>query len=90
MLTNSGLVAHVTRAFNEKWKYVYGTIGKKLTRDIIGDLLQRYPEETQRSLEIIETFICERTVDCVNLIKSYLWWDSENERTMKTILNMIK
>ncbi len=85
MFTNLGLVAHVTRAFNEKWKYVYGTIGKKLTRDIIGDLLQRYPEETQRCLEIIETFICERTVDCVNLIKSYLWWDSETDAPIYNI-----
>lgn len=73
--TNIGLVQHANKALAEKWEYVNGTIGKILTRAIINDLLQRYPEQTKKYLDTIETFIGERTTDCINLIKSYLWWN---------------
>lgn len=73
--TNTGLVQHAKKALNEKWQYVYGTIGQVLTASIISQKQQQYPNEINKHLSLIRTFIGKRTVDCVNLIKSYLWWN---------------
>ena len=82
MFTNMGLVQHVKKAFNEKWQYVYGTIGQVLTASIISQKQQQYPNEINKHLSLIRTFIGKRTVDCVNLIKSYLWWnENKNDVT---------
>ena len=75
MFTNLGLVQHVKKALNENWQYVYGTIGQVLTASIISQKQQQYPNEINKHLSLIRTFIGKRTVDCVNLIKSYLWWN---------------
>lgn len=75
--TNLGLVQHVKRALNEHWQYVYGTIGQVLTASIIGQKQLQYPDQINKHLSLIRTFIGRRTVDCVNLIKSYLWWNPE-------------
>ncbi len=79
MFTNLGLVQHVKRALDEKWQYVYGTIGQVLTASIISQKQLQYPDEINQHLSLIRTFIGKRTVDCVNLIKSYLWWDNNKQ-----------
>jgi len=76
MFTNVGLVEHCKKALNEGWQYVYGTIGQVLTENILKQKQQQYPDQINKYMDLIQTFIGKRTVDCVNLIKSYLWWDS--------------
>lgn len=79
MFTNLGLVQHVKRALNEGWKYVWGTIGKVLTNKIIEEKRVQYPDQINKYISLIKTFIGLRTTDCVNLIKSYLWWNAEKQ-----------
>jgi len=79
MFTNIGLVAHAKKALAENWKYVYGTIGQVLTASIISQKQLQYPDQINKHLSLIRTFIGKRTVDCVNLIKSYLWWDNKKQ-----------
>mgnify|MGYP000901343487 CR=1 FL=1 len=79
MFTNIGLTNHALRAYDEKWKYVWATIGKKLTNQIVLDVQQRYPDNINKYLSLIKTFLGQRTCDCVNLIKSYLWWNKEKD-----------
>lgn len=77
MFTNIGLVEHVKKAYDDGWKYVWGTIGQVLTDSIIAQKQAQYPEEINKNLALIKSYVGKRTVDCVNLIKSYLWWDKK-------------
>lgn len=73
--TNTGLVEHAKKALSEKWGYVYGTWGQVLNEKILNDKLKQYPDNVkQYELFIRRNWIGKRTVDCVGLIKSYLWW----------------
>lgn len=76
MFDNLGLIRHVKKALDEKWQYVYGTIGQILTTAIIAQKQAQYPDQINKNINLIRTFIGRRTVDCVTLIKSYFWWDS--------------
>lgn len=76
MYTNIGLVEHCERALVEDWGYVYGTYGKVLTEKYLDQKYTQYPKQIGKHLDFIKANnIGKRTVDCVNLIKSYLWWD---------------
>jgi len=77
--TNYGLVSHAQRALKEGWKYAYGTIGQILTETVLAQKLKQYPNEIQKNYDLIKKYIGQRTVDCVNLIKSYLWWDDKKD-----------
>lgn len=77
--TNIGLVQHVKKALAEGWEYVYGTIGQVLTKVILAQKADQYPEQIYKYYSLVQSFIGKRTVDCVNLIKSYLWWDHEKQ-----------
>lgn len=83
--TNTGLVQHVKKALNENWQYVYGTIGQVLTTAILNQKQQQYPDQINKYLSLIKTFIGKRTVDCVNLIKSYLWWNEQKNDVIYSI-----
>ncbi|NLM10800.1 MAG: C40 family peptidase [Clostridiaceae bacterium] len=75
MKNNIGLVEHSKKALAEEWGYVYGTFGKILTKDLLNSKLKQYPEQIERYKNyILESYIGKRTVDCVGLIKSFLWW----------------
>lgn len=75
MFNNLGLISHVKKALDEKWQYVYGTIGQILTTTILAQKQAQYPDQINKNINLIRTFIGRRTVDCINLIKSYFWWD---------------
>lgn len=83
--TNKGLVDHARKALSEKWCYVYGTIGLLLTDAIIKQKQAQYPEQINKYLNLIKTYIGRRSVDCVNLIKSYLWWDDSKNGPVYSI-----
>ena len=78
MFTNIGLVNHVKKALDERWEYVYGTIGQVFTEIILAQKAAQYPEQIYKYYSLVKSFIGKRTVDCVCLIKSYLWWDSQS------------
>ncbi len=79
MFTNLGLVEHVKKALVEKWGYVYGTIGQILTEAILQYKMKQYPNNVpQYETFIRENWMGRRTADCVNLIKSYIWWNNGN------------
>jgi len=78
-LTNIKLVEHCKIALQQKWGYVYGTFGTVLTEPLLQQKLKQYPS----NVKIYEAFIRQnwmnkRVVDCVGLIKSYLWWNGGN------------
>lgn len=75
--TNIGLVAHAKKALSEKWGYVYGTIGQVLTEAILKQKQIQYPDKINRYIDFIrKNWLGKRTADCVNLIKSYFWWNT--------------
>lgn len=84
--TNMGLVAHAKKALSEKWGYVWGTYGMILTNALFEQKLKQYPDDVGNYRDFIKNnWLSKRTVDCVGLIKSYIWWDNE-----KTILYTIQ
>jgi len=79
MKTNIGLVEHAKKAFAEGWGYVYGTIGQVLTESVLKQKQVQYPNNINQYLDFIKSnWLGKRTVDCVGLIKSYLWWNGGN------------
>jgi len=99
MKTNWGLVNHVKMALEESWGYVYGTFGQILTPPLLDYKLTQYSDQITKYIEYIrENYLGKRTVDCIGLIKSYLWWndgrvlyDSETDTSAnKTFLELAK
>lgn len=78
-MNNIGLVKHCKKALEEKWGYVWGTFGQILTPALLEYKLKQYPLEIGRYKDYIQSnYLGKRTVDCIGLIKSYLWWDGKN------------
>lgn len=78
-MDNIGLVEHCKKALEEKWGYVWGTFGQILTPALLEFKLKQYPLEIGQYKDYIQSnYVGKRTVDCVGLIKSYLWWDGKN------------
>lgn len=74
MLDNIGLVEHAKKALNENWGYVWGTFGQVLTYNLFQQKLNQYPIAVGKYKNFIkQNYINKRTVDCVGLIKSYIW-----------------
>lgn len=74
-VTNIGLVEHCKKALNEKWGYVYGSWGQILSEALLQSKLNQYPDRVKQYESFIRgNWISKRTVDCVGLIKSYMWW----------------
>lgn len=80
MHTNTGLVEHAKKALAEKWGYVWGTFGQMLTPAVLEQKRKQYPDGINKHLTFIQkNWMGRRTADCVNLIKSYLWWDDKKQ-----------
>jgi hypothetical protein len=78
MFTNIGLVEHVKRALRERWGYLWGGIGETLTPSVLESKRRQYPDNINKYLDFIkEHWMGKHVADCVNLIKSYLWWNSD-------------
>ena len=74
MKTNLGLVAYAKKALQEKWGYVWGTFGQVLTEQLLRQKIRQYPKEVGGYENFIRNnWLNKKTVDCVGLIKSYLW-----------------
>ena len=76
MKTNLGLVEHAKMALSEKWGYVWGTFGQVLTDGVLQQKIKQYPKDVGGQEAFIRSnWLNKRAVDCVGLIKSYLWWE---------------
>jgi hypothetical protein len=79
MLTNIGLVNHAKKALSENWGYVWGTFGQILTTSLLKEKTIQYPSNVGIYEDFIMThWLNKRSVDCVGLIKSYMWWNGQD------------
>lgn len=73
--TNKGLVKHVTKALNDKTRYMWGGIYRAITDAYVNQLAKYYPEQyssaRQQKLKALPDGYYG--IDCVGLIKSYYW-----------------
>lgn len=75
-MNNLGLVEHCKLALKEHWGYVYGTFGIPLTETMLQYKATTYPGYVKPyKAFIVDNYMGKRVVDCVGLIKSYLWWN---------------
>lgn len=80
-LTNKCLVAHCKLLLTMLTVYVYGTYGKILTTDIAESKAKQYPSQnTQSRLSGYLKLVGNKyyALDCVGLIKAYLWGGIDN------------
>ena len=75
-MNNLDLVKHCQMALRNKWGYVYGTFGTILNESTLQQKKKQYPGNVnQYETFIRQNWMGKHVVDCVGLIKSYLWWD---------------
>jgi hypothetical protein len=73
--TNLGLVEHAQMALSQNWGYTLGTWGQILTPTILEQKRKQLGDGIEQYLDFIkEHWLGQRTVDCIGLFKSYLWW----------------
>jgi len=85
MKNNIGLVEHCKRARDEKWGYVQGTYGKRLTETILQDKIKQLGDIVGKHQDYVRKhYIGRRTADCVNLPKSYVWWNDTIDEPVYT------
>ena len=79
--TPEGLIKHAQKAFNEKWWYVWGTFGNKLTESLLETKAKQYPLYNGGANKTIhKKHLGQTACDCVGLIKGYcMWSDKENK-----------
>lgn len=74
------LVAYAEYAWRSGWGYVWGSYGNLLTEASLQSLLRQYPEMVGGYESVIRAkWLGGRTTDCVGLIKSYGWFDSDTQ-----------
>ena len=79
MKTNIELVKHCEMALKEGFGYVWGTCGQVLTPTLFEQKKKQYPTGVGNYETFIKSnWMDKRTVDCIGLIKSYLWWNNGN------------
>lgn len=73
---NIDLVQWAQMACDNGWGYVYGTFGYPLSEKTLSFKAEQYPKEVGENEEFIrEHWLGRRTVDCMGLIKSYMWYN---------------
>lgn len=74
---NVDLVKWCEMAYKNGWGYVYGTFGYVLEEQMIEEKTVQYPTNVGENEDFIrENWLGRRTVDCMGLIKSYMWYDA--------------
>lgn len=73
--TAKGLVKHVTKALNDKTRYMWGGIYRPITDAYVNQLAKMYPSQYSSSRQQMLKALPDGYfgVDCVGLIKSYYW-----------------
>lgn len=76
---NVDLVNWVEMACENNWGYVYGTFGYVLSEQMLIDKSAQYPTDVGENEQFIrQNWLGRRTVDCMGLIKSYMWYDPQS------------
>ena len=92
MKNNIGLVDYAKKALKEGYGYVWGTYGLVLTETLLQAKIKQYPSEVGGYQTIIrQKWLNKKTVDCIGLIKSYLWYNEKTDKVMydsKTDVNV--
>lgn len=79
MKSNIQLVKHAEMALKEKWGYVWGTFGQVLTPTLLNQKIKQYPSGVGNYQSFInQNWLNKRSVDCIGLIKSFVWWNGGN------------
>lgn len=76
--TSTGLVEFVKQALNNGAGYVYGTFGQTCTTALLDAKAKQYPANNLAGGSMRKTgekWMGKRVMDCVGLIKYYLWSD---------------
>ena len=78
--TAKGLVKHVTKALNDKTRYMWGGIYREITDAYVEQLAKMYPSQysSARQQELKAMPDGYYGIDCVGLIKSYYWSGNAN------------
>ncbi len=82
--TGQGAADFAKKVYNEGWKYVYGAHGEMITQEVVDKYRKTFPRMyTDSYYEKTCKAIGHRGVDCVGLLKAYLWWqgDSKDPKT---------
>lgn len=70
------LLVHCEKALANKWGYVWGTFGRKLTEELLSQKLKQFPNMVKRYEAYIRIkWLNKPATDCVGLIKGAYWWD---------------
>lgn len=80
--TNIGLCEFCQKALDNRAGYVYGTFGQICTKALLDDRAKAYPAGNLAGGKMRtagEKWIGKRVMDCVGLIKYYLWADCYNQ-----------
>jgi len=75
---NYDLARWARMAYEQNWGYVWGTYGNVMTRSALESLSEQYPTHVGASHfhdYIQQNYIGRRCVDCVGLMKSYMWYN---------------
>lgn len=73
---STDLVLWSQMAYDEGWGYVYGTFGYPLGENLLAEKARQYPKDVGENEQFIRAhWLGRRTVDCMGLIKSYMWYD---------------
>ncbi len=76
---NMDLAIYALRAWEDGWGYVLGTYGQVLTESLLQSKAAQLPVGVGDKIDYIrETWLGNRTADCVGLIKSYGWYDPDS------------
>ena len=79
--TAADLVVWAKMAWKNQWGYVWGTFGDVLTEDLLSLKIDQFGESVTDYEDIIrEKWMGRRTVDCAGLIKSYGWYDADQNQ----------
>lgn len=79
--TAADLVVWCKMVWQNQWGYVWGTFGDILTEDLLDFKIQQFGEDVTEYEDIIrEKWMGRRTVDCAGLIKSYGWYDADQDQ----------
>lgn len=77
---NGDLVKWCEMAYKNGWGYVYGTFGYVLSEQMIIDKCAQYPKDVGENEDFIRAnWLGKRTVDCMGLIKSYMWYNPQSK-----------
>ena len=83
--TGQGAADFAKNAYNNGWKYVYGAHGQVITKEIVDGLRKTFPGMyTQSYYEKTLKAVGSRGVDCVGLLKAYLWWQGSDKNPKPT------